>query len=1081
MQWPQDDLFRLVEGSAFLHERFDSQFSPAELTPEVKRRAEDRMVRWKKIAANGDETWFKRRLEWDGLQLEDVLTLLGGIRLKRPSSLPAWTNCLCEVGQAFPHMAQIPPEDYESSFAFLNPQQPVAFQHLMVPFVEHATRRLCSARPLGNLQPGALLDLQTYLLTELAGCAINCLTLEFSVFRALNLQNAAVSAGPADATGKAAVGKTLYNAFVSRMWEGRLAEFLLQYPVLARLLSETTETWVAFVGEFLDRLQANILELAQLFPGTSLGRVARIETGLSDKHSYGRVVLGIHFESGASVIYKPKDLASEEAYQRIMRWLNENGSPLGVPPLSGIYKSGYGWVPAVTSFPCDARDNVQKFYYRAGALLSLFHSMGGNDFHGGNFIACGEYPVLIDMETILSQEPLYADAVDTASKLANRDLWDWSVFRTAMLPRWFADQPAHTDLATGLLDIDSAPTYPTRVCEFINTDLMRVVEKQAPGKPLRNMPHLENRAVPAGEHAADIVSGFREMYDFLVNSKDLILAVNGPLDCLSDMSLRFVFRNTYLYAKLITKIRRPEYLRDGAEAGIQADVLYRPLLCSQEKPACWPLVSSEIEVLLRGDVPIFRYRSTSDLLELEGNRPSIRWFAQTPLDSARARLKRLGPSDRELQVSYICSVFPRSQHVAEEIEGDDNAPDCQVNQDTSIWTNGALEIALQMRNAMRTGRDGTVTWVSRIFDPASQIWKLRPMEARLYDGITGAALFLAALEKVAETTEFHDLLMGAINSVALALPTPPQSPSGQSAIGAGLGLGSIIYGLTKIAHLLGIAVALDLAQSYARLVTPSIIQSDTAFDLMAGAGGCILALLALHKLTKESHLLDLAKACGDHLLENRSVSESGLRSWKTTQGKMLAGYSHGAAGIAHSLIELYRATAVEQFRDAADEACCFENTLFSQQERNWPNLTASTAEGSPVFWNAWCHGAVGIGLGRIACLDFLGDTAQSDIDEALNTTLLEKFAALDHPCCGNMGRVELFLCASTRFGRKIYLEKAHQIGNTVLRRAHLRGHYGLGTDGNFSSPSFYQGVAGIGYQLLRLAAPNTLSPALLWQ
>jgi type 2 lantibiotic biosynthesis protein LanM len=1082
MHWSQEDRRRLVERAAFLHERFDSQFRPAELTPEVKRQAEDRMQRWTKVVANGNDTWFKRRLEWDGLRADSALARLAGVRLKESSPLPVWINSLDEVRQFFPQVAQIPLDDYESSFAYLNPAQPAAFQHLMVPFVEHATMRLRSEHPLGSLQSHALIDLQRYLLIDLAECSMSCLMLEFSAFRALNLQNKGVPAGPANATSPSLVGKTLYNAFISRMWEGRLAEFLFRYPVLARLLSETAETWIAFVGEFLERLQVDMSEIAQFFPGTLLGKVARIATSLSDKHNHGRVVLGIQFDSGASVIYKPKNLASEEAYLRIMDWLDRNGSPLDIPTMSGLYKEGYGWVPAVAPLSCDTREDVQKFYYRTGALLSLFHAIGATDIHAGNLIACREYPLLVDMETILSPKPLHGEAIHTASNLARRDVWDWSVLRTAMLPRWVTAGSRDGDLAAGLLDVEVAPTHMTRVCQSTNTDLMQIVEKQVPGKPLCNMPHLGNRAVPAGEHMAEIVSGFKQMYDFLTTNRDLILAAKGPMDYLSDTSLRFVFRNTYLYTKLITIIRRPEYLRDGAEAGIQADILYKSLLRSQEKPAMWPLVRPEIEALLRGDVPIFKYRSTSDLLEFEDNYPPIKWFAQSPIDAAKARFHRFSPSDRELQVSYIGSVFPRNQNITQEPAWEDAVPDLSINQESSTWTKAALELAVQIRNAARTGRDGTVTWVSRVFDPISQRWRVCPMDARLYDGITGTALFLAALERVTGTTEFHGLLLGAINAVALVLPsTDEQKVSEQFAIGAGIGLGSIIYGLTKIADLLGLAMALDLAQGYARLITPSIIKSDSAFDLMTGAGGCILALLALYRLTKESHLLELAKLCGDHLLQNRSLSESGLRSWKTIQGKMLAGYSHGAAGIAHALIELYRATSLREFRDAANEACGFENSLFSTQMRNWPNLTDLAEDGSMTFWNTWCHGATGIGLGRMACRESLEIKVQNDIDEALNTTLVEQFAALDHPCCGNMGRVELFLFAGAMLGRKMYLDKANQIANGVLRRARLRGHYGLGTNGSFSSPSFHQGVAGIGYQMLRLAAPNTLSSVLLWQ
>jgi lantibiotic modifying enzyme len=117
----------------------------------------------------------------------------------------------------------------------------------------------------------------------------------------------------------------------------------------------------------------------------------------------------------------------------------------------------------------------------------------------------------------------------------------------------------------------------------------------------------------------------------------------------------------------------------------------------------------------------------------------------------------------------------------------------------------------------------------------------------------------------------------------------------------------------------------------------------------------------------------------------------------------------------------------------------------------------------------------------MASFDVLGNSARHDIEEALKTTLMEKFAPIDHACCGNMGSMELFLCANTRFGGSVYMEKANQIGSSVLRRAEANGHYGLGTNTAFESPSFHQGTAGIGYQFLRLAAPRVLPSILLWQ
>jgi type 2 lantibiotic biosynthesis protein LanM len=1088
MEWSEEEWFSLAAKAAFLHERRASSYVPAVVTSEMMKQVENRMLRWKKNVANGNDSLFQRRLEWDNLSSATAANLLQ-ITQFAGTELPPWTKCLREVMHTFPAMAERPLAGNPSYAPFLN-AQPVAFEHLMVPFVEYASKSVLANRLSGELlEKSALVDLQRFLLTQLCQCAISCLMVEFSAFRAVR----GSKAGGTGETGNGSEAKdgpdpasipSLYYAFLQRMWNGKYAEFLQSYSVLARRLAEYTGMWSRFVIEFLERLHADLPDLQELFHDPSLRKIVRIESGLSDRHNHGRVVLSLQASSGQCIVYKPKDLGTERAYHRLLQWLNQRHLLLWPQELQCLCRDGYGWVAALKPFACNTAEEVQKFYYRAGSLLGLFHAIGGNDIHGENLLACGDYPALIDAETLLSPELRPLSGGETASGLTTKDFWDWSVFRTAMLPRWIADQASGVDTVSGLADTDSAPPLFTRMCEFPNTDRMAIVTKQLPGRELRNVPRLNGRAVAAGEHIADIVSGFRDMYGFLMTNKQAILAPDGPLEYFANLPMRWVFRNTYIYSTLISKLQRPEFLRDGTEASFLAEALYKFLLHGEAKSPMWQPVSAEIEAVLRGDIPIFHYQSTSDLLEFEGQSEQVKCFVQPAYEAMKARFQRLGEADRELQICYIRSAFKYSVAILQEEQEENEVGPLTLPESASspTWQEAAVAIATEIRKAVRLGKDDTATWVSRSFDPVEHTWKLRPMDSRFYDGITGTAVFLAALEKVAETSDFHDLLVGALNTIKTVAPTlKRQSDSAQFCIGAGIGLTSICYGLAKIADFLQMEEALVLARTYMRYLTLDKIQSDTNFDLMSGAAGSILVLLAMHKLTGDQSLHDMAAECGYHLLRNRSVSDTGLRSWKTSQSKMLAGYSHGAAGIAHALTELFRVTSFEPFREAAIEACSFENTLFSKQRGNWANMSRLTGEGTPEFWNTWCHGAVGIGLGRMASCDVLGASARDDIEEALKTTLMEKFSTVDHACCGNMGSLELFLHASIRFGRNVYMEKANQIGTSVLRRARTNGHYKLGTNVSFESPSFHQGTAGIGYQFLRLAAPRTLPSVLLWQ
>ena len=51
-------------------------------------------------------------------------------------------------------------------------------------------------------------------------------------------------------------------------------------------------------------------------------------------------------------------------------------------------------------------------------------------------------------------------------------------------------------------------------------------------------------------------------------------------------------------------------------------------------------------------------------------------------------------------------------------------------------------------------------------------------------------------------------------------------------------------------------------------MTPDRIETDSALDIVSGASGAILALLALYDATDDKEFLQQSVACGEHLLAN---------------------------------------------------------------------------------------------------------------------------------------------------------------------------------------------------------------------
>ena len=150
------------------------------------------------------------------------------------------------------------------------------------------------------------------------------------------------------------------------------------------------------------------------------------------------------------------------------------------------------------------------------------------------------------------------------------------------------------------------------------------------------------------------------------------------------------------------------------------------------------------------------------------------------------------------------------------------------------------------------------------------------------------------------------------------------------------------------------------------------------------------------------------------LIAKAQQMEHGI-GWTTqiAQKIPLAGFSHGAAGMAWALLELAALTRKERFRTTALAAIAYERSLFSPEKGNWPDQHKLEAtdrarnDGRPKFMTAWCHGAPGIGLARLGSLQYLDNAkVQAEIDAALKTTLAQGFGHNHSLCHGDLGNLD---------------------------------------------------------------------------
>lgn len=1035
----------------------------------------------------------QRRLEWSGYHLSRAQQILGATAAENlVEELPSWSLVLQDALRYFQDRVETPNfSDWIHAQPFVRPDASLPYQELFIPLVAWGMSRLenvCSEAQ-EHLHSQAWAAIGRSLLTSLTDQSKSCLDLEFSLYRVktqspLSRFQRQTAARQSD---------TLYQQFIAKLTSGQFLEFLGEYAVLARHIGLTLERWLITTQEFLSRLTQDWQRIHTTFwpDQASPSVVVSLETNLSDPHHGGRTVYSLRFSTDRRLIYKPKDVGVEAAYFDLLHWLNPHLS-LAFKTLRVLALPGYGWVEAAEHLACRDEEAAHRYYRRAGMLLCLLYALEATDCLYENIVASGEHPVLIDLETLMHpryQREYFADLGEMVkTQQFGQELLKNSVMRTGLLPNWYVGRDGAAYIGSGLGMVTEQATGHQRVStRHVNTDRMENYFQEVRLDPGKSAPYLGERPLALPTYTDDVVCGFREMYQLLLEKRSLFLEGVTPLVELGRQRVRFLHRNTRDYAVSLSVANQPKFLRQGVDHSLVFEKLFKPYLRLAQKPQSWPVAEAELFDLERGDIPHFTTIASSRDLEMPNGELLPRYFAVSAYEKMRQRLEALSPADEEMQVGFIRAAIasyaiPKQQAV-ELLGGRETAVEFATTPlsaedlvaEAKDIAAGIMEKALLLPN-------GEATWVVMGYDLHSDYYQLQPIGYDIYNGRCGIALFFAALAATTGDEDAHKFARATIQPILKQLETPSGRKSLSSAMNLGglTGLGAIVYTLTRVGRWLDDPAILQSAAVAVDLISPERIQRDTEYDMIYGVAGTLLAFLALHEQTNTDSLLQQARACGDYLLSTRTPNPAGQRVWRNKTGQYATGFSHGAAGAAYSLLRLYGATNDPVYRDAAAEAIAFEQMLFDSERGNWPDFGWGEP---PRFMLTWCHGAPGIGLGRVGGMEYLTNEAiEHDLRTALHATQNVGVTPIDHLCCGNFGRFELYLEADRLLQNATWGHLARTQASAIIQRKRRDGYYGIFPSdnmlGNTFAPSFFRGTSGIGYALLRLAFPEQL-PSIL--
>ncbi len=839
---------------------------------------------------------------------------------------------------------------------------------------------------------------------------------------------------------------------VERRWIEQLFD---TYPALERQIFEMMTNWVLVIDEFLIRFKSDYSELHSLDNNVGpIESICELSIDLSDHHKNGRTVIICKFEQ-ITIVYKPRSLRIDVVYCDVLKFLNSIEGGKEHRYFWTIEKGSYGWQEFIAHSPCLDSLEVSDYFWRLGSLLALTYSLNGSDFHQGNLIASGSYPVLVDLECLLSTPFAIEDAVNLPAASYIAQSLERSVAWTGLLPDLLDYQADNSFDLSGIGGInDSEWPIPVPTIKLAQQDLMHYeLEKQKYGAD-KNRLMLNEHVIDPSQYVDSILLGYRWTYNAIVEHRNNF---HELISKAHDSNVRVLFRGTQYYAMLLDSSRHPDYMSDGLERELFLDAIWKDSPIRKELEQVYIF---EKQQLLRNDIPFFTANASSPKILSDDGEETGSTLGMSPLDYCVRKLEFMSFTDMELQGRLIAQSFLQfAKHPARNTK---TASTIEYKTDeANKIISDAIKHSASVISEQAVIVNDDIAWLDVRDDGDNLQVRLSPTDESLYSGLSGIALFLAYSKHLVAFDDKFDCIGVSESKMLLQLSdTEHRSNLDWSAFS---GLSGTMYSLLHLARLSGRANTNEFISEF-RLPDANDLCSRKSVDIISGHAGILLVLLRWFDSTKRKDCLELAVALGNKLAEEAKFS-NGTCSWICPEfGVALTGFAHGAGGIAYALSELSRYTRDGRFRDVALHALRFEEGTYDTTRRGWPDLRPHPDKRQTevsIATDAWCHGRPGILLAS----KLVDQSRELTVESTDTTEIIRGPIVSDSLCHGLAGNLDILITLNRLASVNqdaIVVPAAANIAQKVLSNDWRSG---LLTGVN--SPGVMLGLAGIGLALLR--------------
>ncbi|TPE69769.1 type 2 lanthipeptide synthetase LanM family protein [Halalkalibacterium halodurans] len=823
------------------------------------------------------------------------------------------------------------------------------------------------------------------------------------------------------------------------------------YPILGKIVVNETLRTINFVKKIIQYYMKDYLLLSDFFKEKDL-RLTNLQLGVGDTHVNGQCVTILTFASGQKVVYKPRSLSIDKQFGEFIEWVNSKGFQPSLRIPIAIDRQTYGWYEFIPHQEATSEDEIERYYSRIGGYLAIAYLFGATDLHLDNLIACGEHPMLIDLETLFTNDLDCYDSAFPFPALA-RELTQ-SVFGTLMLP---------ITIASGkLLDIDlsavgggkgvQSEKIKTWVIVNQKTDEMKLVEQPYVTESSQNKPTVNGKEANIGNYIPHVTDGFRKMYRLFLNEIDELMDHNGPIFAFESCQIRHVFRATHVYAKFLEASTHPDYLQEPTRRNKLFESFWNitSLMAPFKK-----IVPHEIAELENHDIPYFVLTCGGTIVKDGYGRDIADLFQSSCIERVTHRLQQLGSEDEARQIRYIKSSLATLTN-GDWTPSHEKTPmsPASADREDGYFLREAQAIGDDILAQLIWEDDRHAAYLIGVSVGMNEAVTVSPLTPGIYDGTLGIVLFFDQLAQQTGETHYRHAADALLEGMFKQLK-PELMPSS-----AYFGLGSLFYGLMVLGLQRSDSHIIQKAYEYLKHLEECVQHEETP-DFVSGLSGVLYMLTKIYQLTNEPRVFEVAKTTASRL--------SVLLDSKQPD-TVLTGLSHGAAGFALALLTYGTAANDEQLLKQGHSYLVYERNRFNKQENNWVDLRKGNA-----YQTFWCHGAPGIGISRLLLAQFYDDELlHEELNAALNKTISDGFGHNHSLCHGDFGNLDLLLLYAQYTNNPEPKELARKLAISSIDQAHTYG-WKLGLNHSDQLQGMMLGVTGIGYQLLRHINPTVPS------